>query len=138
MLLLLFQPDAAVPATSLSAQHAAWLEGLARVLGLIAPLQVTDSSRSDGVLTQAWTTTSGATTITTSSKPTGAAGASALTTQQAGWLEKLARAHGLIDPVTVSPTSRSDGTMAQTIAQIGGTPVQVTVLAGSTVTVTPL
>ena len=132
LLLLFHQPDAT--ATSLSAQHAAWLEGLARVMGLIAPLQVTDSGRSDGVVTQAWTTTAGATTITTSSRPTGAAGPSALTGQQAGWLEKLARAHGLIDPMTVSATSRSDGTMVQTIAQTGGAPAQMTVLVGSTVT----
>lgn len=121
-MLLLFQPTPA--ATSLSAQHAAWLEGLARVMGLIAPMQVTSAGRGDGVVAQAWTTTAGMTTITTSAKPTGAAGPSALTTQQAGWLEALARAHGLIDPLTIGPTGRTDGTMAQTWA------------AGSTVTIT--
>ncbi len=121
-MLLLFQPTPA--ATSLSAQHAAWLEGLARVMGLIAPLQVTAAGRGDGVVVQAWTTTAGVTTITTSAKPTGAAGASALTTQQAGWLEALARAHGLIDPLTIGPTGRGDGTLAQTWAP------------GATVTVT--
>ena len=121
-MLLLFQPTPA--ATSLSAQHAAWLEGLARVMGLIAPMQVTAAGRGDGVVAQSWTTTAGVTTITTSVKPTGAAGPSALTTQQAGWLEALARAHGLIDPLTVGPTGRGDGTLVQTWAP------------GATVTVT--
>ena len=123
-LLLLFQPAAASSATSLSAQHAAWLEGLARVMGLIDPLQVTAAGRGDGTVVQSWTNANNVTVITTSAKPTGAAGNSALTAQQAGWLEALARAHGLIDPLTIGPTGRGDGTLAQTWA------------AGNTVTVT--
>lgn len=123
-LLLLFQPAASSTATSLSAQHAAWLEGLARVMGLVAPLQVTAAGRGDGTVVQTWTNANDVTVVTTSAKPTGAAGPSALTTQQAGWLEALARAHGLIDPLTISPSGRTDGTLAQTWAP------------GSTVTIT--
>ena len=123
-LLLLFQPAAASSATSLSAQHAAWLEGLARIMGLIDPMQVTASGRGDGTVVQSWTNSNDVTVITTSAAPTGAAGPSALTAQQAGWLEALARAHGLIDPLTIRPTGRTDGTLAQTWAP------------GSTVTIT--
>lgn len=122
-MLLLFQGSGVQP-TAISAQHAAWLEGLARVMGLIDPMQVTASGRGDGTVVQSWTNANNVTVITTSARPTGAAGASALTAQQAGWLEALARAHGLIDPLTISPAGRTDGTLAQTWA------------AGNTVTVT--
>ena len=105
----------------LSAQHAAWLEALARLHGLIDPLRVTAAGRSDGAVTQTFTESAGTTTVTTVIAPSGVAEASALTATQAGWLEALVRAHGLIAPLQVSATQRSDGALVQTVAESDGT-----------------
>ena len=109
------------PATALSPQHAAWLESLARVHGLVAPLQVSATARGDGTVTQTLAQAGALTTITTTARPDGAAGASALSAQQAGWLEALLRVQGLIDPLQVSATARGDGTLTQTITEAAGT-----------------
>ena len=113
------------PATTISAQHAAWLEFLARVNGLIAPLEVSPTMRSDGVLVQ---TIEGAeeVTVTTVSAPSGAAGPSALTSQQAEWLENLVRLHGRISPLMVTATGRSDGVLSQQFEMIGSDTTRIT------------
>jgi len=116
-------------ACTLSPQHAAWLEALARAHGLIDPLSVDDPEvvpgalRTDGTLVQTVTSLAGTVTLTTTAGPTGAAGGSALTAQQAQWLEALVRVHGLIDPLVVTSAARGDGTLAQTMVNAAGTTV---------------
>lgn len=110
-------PSVTIASFALSAQHAAWLEALARLHGLIDPLTVTSTGRSDGVLVQTFSEVAGVVTVTPVSVPSGAPGASALTAEQADWLEALARVHGLIDPQTVGPAGRTDGTLVQTIVE---------------------
>ena len=105
----------------LSAQHAAWLERLARINGLVDPLVNTDTQRSDGTMVQSVTPVGAALRLTPVAGPTGAAGPSALTPQQAEWLEMLARRFGLIDPMDVTTTQRSDGVLTQTIVEAPGT-----------------
>lgn len=119
---------APTPAAGLSAQHAAWLECLARLHGLIDPLVVDPTSRGDGTVVQIVDDAGGTATLTTSSAPTGAPGDSALTSTQAGWLEALVRLHGLIDPLVVTPNARGDGTVTQRM-DIVGDAVTVTRLA---------
>jgi hypothetical protein len=53
-------------------------------------------------------------------------GGAGLTTQQAQWLERLAKINGLVDgvPAVVTPTARIAGDVAQSITEAGG---QVTV-----------
>lgn len=101
--------------TSLSAQHAAWLESLARLHGLIDPLVVGPTGRGDGTAVQSVATAGTVVTLTTTAAPTGLPGPSALTIEQAGWLEALVRLHGLIDPLVVSTSSRGDGTLSQVL-----------------------
>jgi hypothetical protein len=72
-------------------------------------------------VTQTFSEVSGVTTITTTQVMTGANEPSALTAQQALWLESLVRAHGLIAPLQVSATARTDGTLSQTIYETSGT-----------------
>ena len=105
---------------ALSPQHAAWLEGLARLHGLIDPLTVSDTARSDGSVVQTVSQVGATVTITTTAAPSGAPAVSALSEQQALWLERLARIHGLIDPLTVSDSERGDGTVQQTLASAAG------------------
>jgi hypothetical protein len=92
-----------------------------RLHGLIDPLNVSNVARSDGTVVQTLTANAGDIIVTTISAPTGLGGGSALTGQEAAWLEKLARAYGLIDPLTVTETTRGDGTLAQTISELNGT-----------------
>ncbi len=106
-------------ATRLSAQHAAWLEGIVRLHGLVDPLAVGPTLRGDGTVVQSIADAAGVVTLTTIAAPTGIVEDSALTVEQAGWLEALARLHGLIDPLDVSTTSRGDGTVLQSIATTG-------------------
>jgi hypothetical protein len=47
-------------------------------------------------------------------------GGGGLTAEQAAMLESLARVHGLIDPLQVSATLRTDGTLSQTIGESAG------------------
>jgi hypothetical protein len=105
----------------LSPKHAAWLEALARLHGLVDPLTVSSTSRGDGTVVQTVAQEGGTVTITTVSAPTGDDGDSPLTAQQAEWLEGLVRLHGLIEPLSVTTTSRGDGTVQQTISTTGGT-----------------
>ncbi|MDE2414854.1 MAG: hypothetical protein KGM60_08860 [Comamonadaceae bacterium] len=106
------------PGATLSPEHAAWLELLARVHGLVAPLQVSATGRSDGVLVQA-IAGAGPVTVTTLSGPQGAPGTSALSPEQAGWLERLVRLHGGIAPLQVTDAGRSDGVVTQTFSVSG-------------------
>jgi hypothetical protein len=50
-------------------------------------------------------------------------GGGGLTGEQAGWLNDLAKIHGLISgmPLVVAPTTRTAGGISQTIAEAGGT-----------------
>ena len=105
---------------SLSPQHAAWLEALARANGLIDPLAVSATGRTDGTLVQTLTEANGVVTITTTAAPSGAPGTSALSAPQATWLERLVRHHGLIDPLAVTDTDESDGTLRLTTTTSGG------------------
>lgn len=107
--------------TQLSAQHAAWLESIARLHGLLDPLTVGPTQRGDGAVVQTIADSAGVITLTTITAPSGAAGDSALTDEQAGWLEALARLHGLIDPLEVSATGRGDGTLMQSISESSST-----------------
>jgi hypothetical protein len=102
----------------LSARHAALLEGLARIHGLIAPLSVSREARSDGTLVQSVSQVGDQVTVTTTSGPTGAEGPSVLNATQAEWLELLALAHGLTAPLVVTPTGRAAGSLNQTISQV--------------------
>lgn len=105
-------------AATISPQHHAWLEALARVHGLVDPLAIGPTGRSDGTLVQSVAGT-GPVVVTTLSGPTGAITASALTPQEAAWLEQLVRAYGVIDPLTVTAAGRSDGTLSQTFSVAG-------------------
>lgn len=117
----------AVVSAKISAQHAGWLESVTRLHGLIAPLVNTFDgagralARSDGTVLQTIADTDAAVTITTTAAPTGAPGNSALTGEQAAWLEALARMYGVIDPYTESLGQRSDGTVTQTLTQTSTT-----------------
>jgi hypothetical protein len=86
---------------------------LALLHGLVPshPLQVSDTTRSAGSLTQ---TVSGSdtVTITTSSAPS-------LVGDVGAWIESLAALHGLTVPLVVSATNRSAGPINQAIAQVG-------------------
>jgi hypothetical protein len=108
-------------AGGLSPKHARWLEALARAHGLIDPLTVSATQRSDGTLVQAVAQAGEVVTVTTQTAPSGEEGTSALTAEQAGWLEALVRLHGIIDPLTVTTAERGDGTLSQTIASAAGT-----------------
>lgn len=108
-------------ATRLSAQHAAWLEGIVRLHGLVDPLAVGPTLRGDGTVVQSIGNVGGVVTLTTLAAPSGAIEDSALTIEQAGWLEALARLHGLIDPLVVDAVGRGDGTVQQAISTSGDT-----------------
>jgi hypothetical protein len=109
------------PAGGLSPKHAAWLEALARAHGLIDPLTVSATQRGDGTLVQTVGEAAGAVTLTTTAAPSGADGTSALTAEQATWLERLVRIHGIVDPLVVTAAQRTDGTLTQSIATAGDT-----------------
>jgi hypothetical protein len=108
-------------AGGLSPKHAAWLEALARLHGLVDPLTVSATARGDGTVVQTVAQVGGTVTITTVYAPSGDDADDPLTEQQAAWLEGLARLHGLIEPLAVTTTSRGDGTVQQTISTAGGT-----------------
>jgi hypothetical protein len=108
-------------AGGLSPRHAALLEALARLHGLVDPLTVSATGRSDGTVVQTVSQVGDTVTITTVAAPSGDEADDPLTAQQAAWLEGLARLHGLIDPLSVTATSRGDGTVQQTISTVGGT-----------------
>ena len=114
---------------ALSAEHAGWIEALARVHGLVDPLVVTSTTREAGPLQQTMSVAGGVTTVTPVSVPSGAPGTSALTTQQALWLRQLCLIHGLIpaEPLTVSETARSSGDLEQTVSTVGDTTTVTTV-----------
>lgn len=110
-----FSSDIVVP------HYSVLLEGLARAHGLIDTLTVTPTSRGDGVLVQSVSGSSNAATVTTTAAPTGGSGPNPLSTQETSWLVALARLHGLIEPLVVTPTSRTAGPLAQTISSSGDT-----------------
>lgn len=60
-----------------------------------------------------------------------ALGEGGLSLQHAAWLEALARANGLIDTLTVSATHRSDGTLVQSITEVGNSVTLTTTSAPS-------
>ena len=111
------------PPSALTAQQAAWLEAIALLHGIVpgSPLTVTASARSAGAVTQTIAEVAGTVTVTTTAAPSGASGTSQLNTQETQWLENLARIYGLIDPLEVTATTRGDGTLSQTIAEVSGT-----------------
>lgn len=99
---------------------------IARANGLIDTLSVSQTHRSDGTLVQTITEANGAVTITTTSSPVGAAGISSLTADQAIWLERLVRHHGIIAPLVVSELGETDGTFVMsTTTNAGVTTVAV-------------
>lgn len=96
---------------SLTLAQAIRLEGIFRLHGLIDPLVITPTSRGDGTVTQ---TLSGTTSVlvTTTALPAIGAPTGAL-------VDKLARLYGIIDPITVTATTRGDGTISQSIVEVG-------------------
>lgn len=106
---------------TLSNQQAAYLESLARLHGLVDDLVISETARSDGTVIQTVAEAGTTVTVTTTAAPSGAAGDSGLTAQQAAWLSELAQIYGLIDPLDVTNTLRSSGTLSQTITTAGGT-----------------
>ncbi len=115
--------SATLGVTPISPRHHAWLEILARAHGLVDPLQVplAGGVRSDGTLIQTVEPVGATVVTTTLAAPSGADDASALTPQEAIWLEQLVRIYGAIDPLTTTATGRSDGTLSQTFTTVGAT-----------------
>jgi hypothetical protein len=95
---------------TLTLQQAINLEAVIRLHGLIDPLVVSNTARGDGTVTQ---TLSGTTTVTvhTTSKPTTGS-------PTAAQIDLLARHYALIDDMVEQATTRSDGTLTQTVATI--------------------
>ena len=89
------------------------LEAIVRLHGLISPLIVSDTARGDGTVLHSLSGTSPV-TVTTSAQPS----SSILT---AAHIDLLARWYALIDPMVESETSRTDGTLTQTVSTVGGT-----------------
>lgn len=113
---------AAISISLLTAREAAILERLALLNGLVSgnPLVVGLSMRSAGDLVQSVSTVGSTTTVSTSSAPLPPAATSQLTSQQAHWLEDLAKVFGLAEALTVTPTGRAAGALSQTITETGG------------------
>lgn len=109
--------------TALTPQQSAWLKGIALLHGLVSgsPLSVSATARSAGEVTQSISEAGGTVTVTTTAAPGGSSGTSQLSVEETQWLEELARVYGLVDPLTVTDTSRGDGTLTQTISTAGGT-----------------
>jgi len=101
----------------LTATQDAWLEAIARIHGAVDgyTITTTDTTRSDGVLTQSIITTDTYTTLAPITLPAGTSSITGITPRQLQLLESLARVHGLIDPLTTSMTTRSDGVLNQSI-----------------------
>jgi hypothetical protein len=109
----------AASATALfTAQHAAWLESIARLHALIDPLTVSATLRSDGTIVQTVLDGGSTVTLTTTASPAGSPG---WNSTMADLLGKLARVHALRDPLVVTATTRGDGTLAQTMSTVSGT-----------------
>lgn len=104
---------------TMTVQQAARLEAVMRLHGLIAPLVITPTSRSDGTVTQ---TLSGAgpVTVHTTGLPTTGNITGTL-------LDNLSRWYGLIDDIVESDASRTDGTLSQTVVTVGSTTTLTTV-----------
>lgn len=108
--------------SALTPQQSIWLKNLALLHGLVhgSPLTVSSSARSSGDVVQAISEASGVVTVTTMSAPTGAPGPSKLSANEDAWLEGLARIYGLLEPLTVTPTARSAGTLTQAVSESVG------------------
>lgn len=115
MLTLLFQNNlqSSGVTLSLTSIQADRLRSVLRLHGLIDPLIISPTSRGDGAVAQTMSG-SGPVTVTTTSL----ANTPALT---ADLIDDLARWYGLIDPMIESETSRTDGTLSQTVATVGDT-----------------
>lgn len=96
----------------LSAAQGIRMDAIFRRHGLIAPLVITPTSIGDGTLTmtRSWDGTTETDTVT--ALPTVGAPTAAL-------VDKLARHYGLYDPIGVTATGRTDGTLTQTFVQVG-------------------
>jgi hypothetical protein len=105
---------------TITVQQAQRLEAIFRRHGLISPLVITPTSISDGtfIQTRSWDGTTETDTTT---------GLPAIGSPTGALIDKLARYYGIIDPVQVTATGRTDGTMTQSFVQ-----------AGSNITVTTL
>lgn len=97
---------------TLTVQQARRLDAIFRRHGLIDPLVITPTSIGDGTLamTRSWNGTTETDTVT--ALPSVGAPTAAL-------VDKLARYYGLYDPIEVTATGRTDGTLTQTFAQVG-------------------
>jgi hypothetical protein len=104
-----------------SPYHWALIETIARLRGVIDPLTDNPSGRGDGTVQQSYSQSGGTVTVTTLARPHGPDTESVLTPQQVQILEALARTFGVIDPLQVTATSRSDGTLHQSISTSGST-----------------
>lgn len=113
----------ALPASALTPQQSAWLRSLALLHGLVAdsPLTVSPTERVAGAVSQSITISASSVTVETTAAPSGSPGPSALSADETRWLEELARIYGLIEPLQVSATERSAGTLVQTIGKVGDT-----------------
>jgi hypothetical protein len=102
-----------------SNQHASWLESIARLHGLIDPLTVTPTSQGDGTVVQTLSENQPIVTVTTITAPVRFTGDGQFPAEYALMLEKLARLYGLVAPLQVTTTGRTDGTLTQTIDGFG-------------------
>lgn len=105
--------EGAIINLALTQAQANRLEAICRLHGLIDPLVVSATGRGDGTVTQIITGTT-ALTVTTTGLPVAGLPTVAM-------LDNLARWYGLIDPMIEQDTSRSDGTLSQSVATVGGT-----------------
>lgn len=96
----------------LSAAQGIRLDAIFRRHGLIDPLVITPTSIGDGTLTmtRSWNGTTETDTVT---------GLPSVGAPTAALVDKLARHYGLYDPVEVTATGRTDGTLTQTFVQVG-------------------
>jgi len=105
---------------TITVQQAQRLDAIFRRHGLIDPLVITPTSIGDGTFTQTRVWDGTTETDTTTALP-------AIGSPTGDLIDKLARYYGIIDPVQVTATGRTDGTMTQTFDQVG-TDIMVTTL----------
>jgi hypothetical protein len=107
----------------LSPYHRDILRALAERFGISSPVAYTATSPYDGTVVGGTLVQNlvGGVLTTAAGGPSGDAVVAGMDVEAAGWLEALARRHGLIDPIADTGTLISDGTFAQSVAVSGNT-----------------
>lgn len=107
----------------LSPYHRDILRALAERFGISSPVSYTATSPTDGAVVGATLVQHlvGGVLTTVAGGPNGDNSVDCMDAEAAGWLEALARRHGLIDPIADTGTLISDGTFAQSVAVSGNT-----------------